>query len=143
MGATFSAVKTLIVPAIISLILFLLSTFVLYPLWQRYRNRYSQYLPLDTISEQTSSLRARITGGIGRLIFTTRWGTHLTDRLVIGGRESFDSEDGEELEDVDESTGRGGNNSVSIDSSRRLSRDLEEGFIDDSDEDSDNGPRSR
>ncbi|KAK4656579.1 hypothetical protein QC762_205550 [Podospora pseudocomata] len=136
MGATFSAVKTLVVPAIISLILFLLSTFVLYPLWQRYRNRYSQYLPIDTLSEQTSSLRARITGGLSNLIFTSRWSTGFADRLVVGGRPSFDSEDGEELEDVDESTGRGGNIGDSIDSSRRLSRDLEEGFIDDSDESS-------
>ncbi|KAK4203694.1 hypothetical protein QBC40DRAFT_166458, partial [Triangularia verruculosa] len=135
--------QTLIIPAIISLILFLLSTFVLWPLWQRYRNRYSQYLPLDTISEQTSSVRARVTSWLGSLIFTTRWGTHLTDRLVIGGRESFDSEDGEELEDVDESTGRGGNNGDSIDSSRRLSRDLEEGFIDDSDESSSSDDDSR
>ncbi|CAP73142.1 uncharacterized protein PODANS_2_5550 [Podospora anserina S mat+] len=115
--------QTLVVPAIISLILFLLSTFVLYPLWQRYRNRYSQYLPIDTLSEQTSSLRARITGGLSSLIFTSRWSTGFADRLVVGGRPSFDSEDGEELEDVDESTGRGGNIGDSIDSSRRLSRE--------------------
>ncbi|KAK0635326.1 hypothetical protein B0T17DRAFT_502878 [Bombardia bombarda] len=139
MSASFSVIKTLVVPALISLILFLASTYVFIPLWQRYRNRYSQYLPLETISSQTSSIRARVQGFFGRLLVPSSWRQRLQDRLVVAERGSdagYDSDEGEELGDVDESTrsvltpGR----NVAIDSARRLSRDLEEGFRDDSDE---------
>lgn len=144
MGATLSAIKTLIVPALISLIFFLLLTFVLFPLWQRYRNRYSQYLPLDTISNRTSSIRARIQGTISRFMLPYLRRPTLSDRIVVAGRDSFDSEDGEELEDVDDSaTERGRNSHETIDNTRRLSRDLEEGFMDDSDEESDTSQRVR
>lgn len=68
----------------------------------------------------------------------------MSDRIVVAGRDSFDSEDGEELEDVDDSaTERGRNSHETIDNTRRLSRDLEEGFMDDSDEESDTSQRVR
>ncbi|KAK4460234.1 hypothetical protein QBC42DRAFT_272925 [Cladorrhinum samala] len=142
MGNTFSAVKTLIVPAIISLIIFLISTFVIVPLWRRYRNRYSQYLPLDTISNQTMSLRARMQSAITNFLISSTWRARMPDSVVVAGRGSFDSDDGEELGDVDEAaTGR--TNSNEIDSTRRLSRDLEQGFIDDSDEEAEVTGRGR
>ncbi|KAH8887486.1 hypothetical protein GQ53DRAFT_296891 [Thozetella sp. PMI_491] len=139
MGATASVVKTLIVPALISLILFLGTTYVIFPLWQRYRNRYSQYLPLESISNQTSSLRARIQNGIGNMLVPSSWRQRLHDRLVVGGETAsdagYDSEEGEELGDVDGARSRDlGSRDNGIDSNRRLSRDLEEGFIDDSDD---------
>lgn len=56
--------QTLIVPAIVSLLIFLLTTYVLLPFWRRYRARYAQYLPLDSLSNQTSSLRHRIVNRI-------------------------------------------------------------------------------
>ncbi|KAL2152007.1 hypothetical protein VTH82DRAFT_5191 [Thermothelomyces myriococcoides] len=137
MGSTLAAIKTLIVPAVISLILFLVTSFVLVPLWQRYRNRYSQYLPLETISNQTLSLRARLYGLMVRLLAPSTWRNRATNRVAVADRSSFDSDDGEELENVDENASRGrlsqqsGN---SIDSTTRLSRDLEVGFMDDSDD---------
>ncbi|KAK3308646.1 uncharacterized protein B0T15DRAFT_550866 [Chaetomium strumarium] len=138
MGATVSAIKTLIVPAIVSLLLFLISTFVLVPLWQRYRNRYSQYLPLETISNQTLSLRARMQGAMARFMTPSVWRARVSERVAVAERGSFDSEEGEELSEVDEPIGRRvldqQRGSNTIDSSRRLSRDLEEGFMDDSDE---------
>ncbi|KAK3945043.1 hypothetical protein QBC46DRAFT_372602 [Diplogelasinospora grovesii] len=143
MGATASVIKTLVIPALISLILFLVSTYVLIPLWLRYRNRYSQYLPLETISNQTSSLRTRLQNGIGSLLVPSTWRRRLQDRLVVADRTSsdgdYDSEEGEELGDVDEPTTDRrrvldlGRHPV-VDDTRRLSRDLEEGFRDDSDE---------
>ncbi|KAL2138941.1 hypothetical protein VTI28DRAFT_6006 [Corynascus sepedonium] len=142
MGSTFSAIKTLIVPAIISLILFLVTTFVLIPLWQRYRNRYSQYLPLETISNQTLTLRARLHGAVVRFLAPSTWRARASDGVAVAERSSFDSEDGEELDDVDESIARGALSQQSgdhIDSTRRLSRDLEEGFMDDSDDEAERG----
>ncbi|KAI1852857.1 hypothetical protein JX265_009831 [Neoarthrinium moseri] len=148
MGTTFSAVKTLIVPAVISLIIFLICTYVLVPLWRQYRQRYSQYLPLDTISDRTSSLRARVQGAIANLIIPSRFRMGVRERLVSAedSDAGFDSDDGEELDVVDDDR----RHALSLDTSgrreqtdsiRRLSRDLEEGFMDDSDEEGDNRPR--
>ncbi|KAK3686017.1 hypothetical protein B0T22DRAFT_238677 [Podospora appendiculata] len=137
-GSTFSVIKTLIIPALISLIIFLLSTFVIIPLWQRYRNRYSQYLPLDSITSGTSSIRARIQNGIARWLVPSAWRQRLQDRLVVaehGSDAGFDSDDGEELGEVDESRRGVLGLRTHIDHTARLSRDLEEGFKDDSDED--------
>ncbi|KAL2021197.1 hypothetical protein VTK56DRAFT_7384 [Thermocarpiscus australiensis] len=138
MGATVSVIKTLIIPALVALIVFIVSTQVLVPLWKRYRNRYGQYLPLETISNQTLSVRARMQNAVSRLLAPSAWRVRVSHRLVAGDRGSFDSEEGEELGEVDESAARrvSGHprNHHTIGSPRRLSRDLEEGFMDDSEE---------
>ncbi|KAI1103256.1 hypothetical protein F4804DRAFT_235322 [Jackrogersella minutella] len=145
MGTTVSVVKTLIIPAVISLILFLLSNYVLVPLWRHYRARYSQYLPLDTISNHTSTLRGRIQDTLARWLVPSTWRFTTRDRVVIGDNESdigFSSEEGEELDDVDDDRRHAlsldTHNPDGADSLRRLSRDLEEGFRDDSDEEDQN-----
>ena len=118
--------KTLIVPAIVSLLLFLVLTFGLFPLWQRYRNRYSQYLPLETISSHTLSLRARVQGAVVRFMAPSVWRARVSEHVVVAGRNSFDSDDGEELGAVDEATARAvldQRRGAAIDSSRRLSRE--------------------
>ncbi|KAI1414607.1 hypothetical protein F5Y13DRAFT_158921 [Hypoxylon sp. FL1857] len=150
MGSTLSVVKTLIIPAVISLILFLLSTYVLVPLWRHYRTRYSQYLPLDTISTHTSSIRGRIQDAMARWLLPSRWRFSLHERLVVGDDASdlgFSSEEGEELDEVHDDPRHAlsldTHNLEHTDSMRRLSRDLEEGFRDDSDEEVDNTRRVR
>ncbi|KAF6841762.1 hypothetical protein CPLU01_00434 [Colletotrichum plurivorum] len=145
MGSTISIVKTLIVPAVISLILFLVSTYVAIPLWLKWRNRYSQYLPIDTISTSTVSLRHRIQNGIARMMIPSTWRRNAHERLVVATDASDDGEDGEELGEVGEETRRAMSEDArrgGQDSTRRLSRDLEEGFRDDSD-DSDDGGNER
>ncbi|KAK1835813.1 hypothetical protein QBC39DRAFT_128298 [Podospora conica] len=137
MGASFSVIKTLIIPAIISLTLYLLSHFLLIPLWRHYHLRYSTYLPLDTVRTQTSSIRAKVSDWIVRLLAKPMFSRSGATVVVVADQDTraSDSEDGEELGRVNESTRRAhGQNSGSVDSSRRLSRDLEEGFMDDSDE---------
>ncbi|RCI07680.1 hypothetical protein L249_5737 [Ophiocordyceps polyrhachis-furcata BCC 54312] len=136
--STISAVKTLVVPAVISLVIFLLLSFVLLPVWRRYRSRYGQYLPLNTLSERTSSLRHRI---VGRLPSLGPLATFLGGRSVVFAPNSMamdaDLDDGEELDDVDDDMWFAMERHVPAahtDSTRRLSRDLEEGFMDDSDE---------
>jgi hypothetical protein len=117
----------LIVPAIISLIIFLVSSYLLYPLWQHYRYRYSHYLPLDTITSQTSSIRTRVQDAIAKWLAPSAWRRSAQSRLVVaeeGSDAGFDSDDGEELSEVDESTRR--EHSVddgTIDTARRLSRE--------------------
>ncbi|KAH8163100.1 hypothetical protein CIB48_g5148 [Xylaria polymorpha] len=144
MGTTISVIKTLLIPALISLVLFLVLTYLVLPLWRHYRNRYSQYLPLDTISTQTTSLRIRMQDALARWISSTsRWRLRNGDRVVVADDESdvgFGSEEGEELNEVDEDR----RHALSLDThhqhadnNRRLSRDLEEGFRDDSDNDDD------
>ncbi|KPM41267.1 hypothetical protein AK830_g5291 [Neonectria ditissima] len=142
MGATVSVIKTLIVPAVISLIIFVLLTYVVLPAWRTYRSRYSQYLPLDSLSSQTSSLRQRIAAGLASISLPGSWSP---DRnLVFDSRASSDDglgdDDGEELGDVDDETWRVMGRDVQTDQpdhNRRLSRDLEEGFRDDSDDEPD------
>ncbi len=91
--------QTLLVPAVTSLIIFLFLTYALLPTWRRYRNRYSQYMPLDGFSDRTSSLRTRITDRLSRLRLPWR-----RDREVVSatGGTVHDLSDGEELGDVDE-----------------------------------------
>ena len=102
------------IPAVISLILFLVSTYALIPLWRRYRARYSQYIPLDRISDHTSTIRGRVQDTLARWIMPAgwRWQFMPRDRLVVaaggaGGSGDLDlssdagfSSDGEELEIV-------------------------------------------
>ncbi|KAM4056393.1 hypothetical protein HRG_003309 [Hirsutella rhossiliensis] len=136
MASTLSLAKTLFVPAVVSLVIFLLLTFALVPIWRRYRNRYAQYLPLDSISERTSSLRHRI---MGRFATFGPLATFIGGRNVAFAPNSVldDEADGEELDDVDEEIWRAIERhvpAVQPDNTRRLSRDLEEGFMDDSDD---------
>ncbi|RGP62005.1 hypothetical protein FSPOR_9560 [Fusarium sporotrichioides] len=130
-----SVIKTLIVPAVISLLLFILLTYVLIPLWRRYA-RYSQYLPLDTLSSHTSSLRERITARVA----AWRSNRDVAFASDDGFDDGLDDDDGEELGNVDEATWRqmeADTRAARPDNARRLSRDLEEGFRDDSDDEPD------
>jgi hypothetical protein len=142
----------LIIPALISLILYLLISYALVPIWKRYRGRYSQYLPLDTIASQSVSWRQRIKNALIRNLLPSTWRTDFgRDGYAVNGQDSsdFDEEEGEELYEVDENR----REALSLDARRgrnedgsRLSRDLEEGFKDDSedeDEDEDSTPDER
>lgn len=113
------------------------------PVWKRYRGRYSSYLPLDTISTRTTSLRQRFQDAIVRWIQPSAWredGERYTVNAQDGAGSDLDSEEGEELYEVDDHR----REALSLDARRgrnedgsRLSRDLEEGFRDDSDEEDD------
>jgi hypothetical protein len=143
MSSTLSAIKTLLAPAIVSLILFLGVTFVAIPAWRRYRNRYSQYLPLESISNHTSSIRHRITARLGRMLLPSTWSfeRHFALSSRGGPRDSSDDDDleqGEELADQDTwPTLERQIGTSRPDNTRRLSRDLEQGFRDDSDDSED------
>lgn len=99
--------QTLIVPAVIALLVFLLVSYVLVPMWQRYRNRYSQYLPIDRISSGPALLRQRFQGGIVGAFMPSILRRRY-ERVVVAtdnaSEADFNSEDGEELEVVNDST---------------------------------------
>lgn len=120
--------QTLVVPAVISLVIFAIFTFALVPLWTRYRSRYSQYIPVERISNHTLSLRGRIQGAIGRWVapsYFSRDGVLVGDASDAG----FSSDDGEELDNVldDDDYPRGvlsmHHRAHQDDSNRRLSRE--------------------
>lgn len=132
-------VQTLILPAAISLSIFLALSYVLVPIWQKHRAKYSRYLPLETISTQTTSLRQRVQSAIARWVLPSVWRSEHSNwnGFAVSAEDNSDTEEGEELYDIDERR----REALSLDASRihdgdgrRLSRDLEEGFRDDSDE---------
>ncbi|KAG9252327.1 uncharacterized protein F5Z01DRAFT_242102 [Emericellopsis atlantica] len=138
MGDKTSFLKTLVVPAIISLALFVVLSYVLIPAYNRYRTRYSQYLPIESITATGSSLRERVITRIARFA-NRREERHMSaDALSIDNRdEEIDDSEGEELGAVDARTRRMVASHGRADSADtpRLSRDLEAGFRDDSDDD--------
>ncbi|CAD6501665.1 BgTH12-01915 [Blumeria graminis f. sp. triticale] len=139
----FSVLKTLAITAIISLILYLVMSYVLVPVWKRYRDRYNSYLPLSAISSQTNSLRQRTQEALIENFVPTTWRSRLHGRYQASADDGsdFDEDDGEELYEVENNRREEislAAQSGRIENRRRLSRDLEEGFKDDSDSDSGN-----
>ncbi|ROT42135.1 hypothetical protein SODALDRAFT_8210 [Sodiomyces alkalinus F11] len=144
-----TALKPLLVTAAVSLLLFLIGTYVALPVWRRARQRYAQYIPLDSLSSQTSSFRQRVQNGLSQFAANPFWRRNPSGGTVVDG-DAFDdgvaSEDGEELGHVDPNSRR----RLAEDAQRngpdntgRLSRDLEEGFRDDSSDEGGNNRNSR
>jgi hypothetical protein len=140
----------LVIPAIISLILYLLISYVIVPVWKRYRGRYSHYLPLDTITTRTTTFRQRFQDALVRYLLPSTWRTDFGGRRYTvsaqdGTGSDLDEEEGEELYEVDDHR----REALSLDAMRgrnedgsRLSRDLEEGFRDDSEDEDDAQPNT-
>ncbi|KAI9882938.1 MAG: Processing alpha glucosidase I [Watsoniomyces obsoletus] len=146
--------QTIFVPALISLALYLLLSLVIVPFARSHRHRYDQYLPLDALSTRTMSLRQRIADSLTTLVLPSTWGFpargaadswpsrarrgSLSDSDDDSDEDDgiFDPEDGEHLVGVAMDARR----REALESRRsdvsngecRLSRDLEEGFRDDS-----------
>lgn len=98
--------QTLIVPAVTALIIFLVVSYVAVPVWRRARDRYSQYVPMDTISSSTLSLRHRLSSGLSNMIANPPWRRYTSQSIVVGadGADDVLSNDGEELTSVDPRT---------------------------------------
>lgn len=146
--------QSLLLPALIALALFLLLTHVLIPAYRRHRQRYAQYLPVSdswqsSLASSTSTLRQRMSDALMTLVLPSRWGewrfrryASQRSRVVDAEGERGDEEMGDIPEDVeDDDMVPGRRDAVSldqrssgIDSNRRLSRELEEGFRDSSEE---------
>ncbi|OKL56940.1 hypothetical protein UA08_07913 [Talaromyces atroroseus] len=146
---------TLIIPALISLAIYLLFSYLIIPFFRRYRQRYSQYLPLSRISAHTLPLRERIGDALMHFFLPSTW--RLRRHQVVVGTEGDESPDGNSRHRRDNSDSisifdEEGENMADMnymsearrealearrstsDAQVRLGRDLEEGFMDDSDE---------
>lgn len=136
----------LFLPAVIASALYLLCAYVLYPLYCRHRDRYAQYLPLDAISSHTTSLRDRITRSISNFVLHragssrdvgSGWAYDDARRgsSASGDEFHFGEEEGESMVGFDMGRRehvRESRRSTRPQNERRLSRDLEEGFRDES-----------
>lgn len=143
MGSSLSFAKNLLVPASIALALYILLSFIIVPFFGRYHQRYSQYLPLESISAHTLSLRDRAANAVMRVFLPSTW------RCRRGGNDdqrdniSIFDEEGEIMVGMNmdsarrQTLERRQNNPAELEG--RLSRDLEEGFMDDSDDEAE-GP---
>ncbi|KAK4869667.1 hypothetical protein LT330_006049 [Penicillium expansum] len=136
---------TILIPAAIALSIYIIASCVIIPFFRRYHQRYSQYLPLHSISAHTLSLRDRIADKLMHFFLPSqwRWGAHIADHDT----ESIDDEEGEILVGMDMDSVRRGaleqrRRDDLADTQSRLSRDLEEGFMDDSDEEGSERSRS-
>lgn len=145
MANSLGLVKTLLIPALVSLAIYLAIFFALIPFIRRYRQRYSQYLPLHTISAHTSSLRDRISDTVMRFVLRA---TNCRRREVEGQEDSssvFDDEEGEGMVGFEMDAARRAalDRRRDVGSDARLNRDLEEGFMDDSDDEDTDTRQSR
>jgi hypothetical protein len=142
--------QILLIPALTASALYLLLAHLILPLLRKHRARYNQYLPLETISSTSTTLRDRFSNFLTRLARPPGrvadggggWG----DGDGEGDFEAFGDEEGESMVGFDfrrqEREVRGGR-VESLWSDGRLSRDLEEGFRDDSEDEEEEGRRGR
>ncbi|KAJ5936495.1 hypothetical protein N7454_005130 [Penicillium verhagenii] len=141
MGSTSNVAKTILVPASIALSVYLLFSFLIIPFFRRYHQRYSQYLPLHTISAHTLSVRDRMADAVMRCFLPSSWrrGAHLDDHDNI----DIDDDEGELMVGMGMDAARREalerHRSAATEPQPRLSRELEEGFMDDSDSESSEG----
>ncbi|KAM0691212.1 hypothetical protein Q7P36_009983 [Cladosporium allicinum] len=129
--------------------LYLLLAHLILPLLRKHRARYNQYLPLETISSTSTTLRDRFSNFLTRLArppgrVADGGGGGWGDGDGEGDFEAFGDEEGESMVGFDfrrqEREVRGGR-VESLWSDSRLSRELEEGFRDDSEDDEDESGR--
>lgn len=167
--------QTVFIPALISLVLYLVLSYGVIPFVRRYRHRYHQYLPLEQLSSRTTSFRQRIADGLTALVLPSTWlmRRRRARETVDGSSELQNGNNNDDVDDEDDDGGvyttmmgnDGGDGnaehmaSLELDSrrrealegrrselgdgDRRLSRDLEEGFRDDSDDEDENGGDER
>ena len=135
-------------PALFSLATYLLFSHLIYPFIRNHRHRADRYLPLDRISSHTTSIRHRLSEMVYNVLMPSSWARErnrraLEDMGPFDGDDNslFDEDEGEDMVGFNfdarrrEALERGG--SEDRPGPRRLSRDLEEGFKDDSEEEAD------
>jgi hypothetical protein len=131
------------VPLFLAAILYVLLALIILPFVRRHRSRYSQYLPMPAgVPEFSSSWRTKVSDALYNLFAPATWGRN--HRVVDGSGgdhnddELFDDEEGEGMvgfDPIDERRREALEQRRSMmEEERRLGRDLEEGFKDDSDD---------
>ncbi|KAI9813820.1 MAG: hypothetical protein M1827_003610 [Pycnora praestabilis] len=150
-----TVVQTVLIPAFISLALYLIITYLILPFVRQHRHRYNQYLPVNRLATHTTSLRQRISDILASSLLPSSWRRNRNSRSIVDGSHGageddgslFDEEEGEGMVGFDIDVSRRaalqrGDIGI-VDGERRLSRDLEEGFRDDSDDENRDGGVAR
>ncbi|KAK4968196.1 hypothetical protein LTR66_011822 [Elasticomyces elasticus] len=151
MGGFIEVTKIVLLPALAALALYSLIAQVIIPLIRRHRQRYSQYTPLHStsFSDRANGLRNRIGNGLtafvlpsfGRARNVTVPNGSSRERSMSGSDEElFGDEQGENMVSFEQDERRRRREEAErirghIEDRRRLSRDLEEGFMDESEDD--------
>lgn len=133
--------QTILIPLFLAAILYVLLALLILPFVRRHRSRYSQYIPMPAgVSDFPTSWRTKVSDALYNLFVPSTWGRN---RTVIDGSahaddELFDDEEGEGMvgfDPIDERRREALEQRRSMmEEERRLGRDLEEGFKDDSDD---------
>ncbi|KAF2002498.1 hypothetical protein P154DRAFT_594281 [Amniculicola lignicola CBS 123094] len=148
MAAFVHFLKTIFIPLFFAALLYLVLAHFLLPFIRRHRSRYSQYLPVSSdMIPSTVSWRNRAADALYNLFVPSSWGRNRNMQVVDAhDEELFDDEEGEGMvgfDPIDERRREAleQRRSMMGDEDRRLGRDLEEGFKDDSDDDCDDERR--
>ncbi|CAN9173428.1 unnamed protein product [Alternaria alternata] len=133
--------KTILVPLFLAAILYVLLAFIILPFVRRHRSRYSQYLPMPaTVTDFPTSWRTNLSDALYNLFAPSTW---VRQRGLVDGSgqhddDLFDDEEGEGMvgfDPIDERRREALEQRRSImEEERRLGRELEEGFKDDSED---------
>lgn len=155
MAAFIHFLKTIFIPLSLAALLYVLLALVLFPFIRRHRARYSQYLPLNTptlasLSTDTSSFRSRLFSALYDFFVPKSWRRPRNVDGLDGEGDPDDSalfsdEEGEGMvgfDPLDERRREVARERMNgVWGERRLSRELEEGFRDDSDEEEEDDRR--
>ncbi|KAI9786540.1 MAG: hypothetical protein M1835_003033 [Candelina submexicana] len=142
MSGILGFLKTILTPALISLFLYMLFSYILLPIYRTHRSRYQSYIPLPTsLTSTTDNLRQRLSSFLNPSSQRQRNTYHSTSS-ESESEGLFSEEEGEGMVRFEISEGRREALAregmlVGTEGDGRLSRDLEEGFRDDSDEEVD------
>ncbi|KAF2033415.1 hypothetical protein EK21DRAFT_49859, partial [Setomelanomma holmii] len=134
--------KTILIPLFLAAILYVLLALIILPFVRRHRSRYSQYLPMPAgMSEFQTSWRTKLSDALYNLFMPSTW---TRNRRVVDGSggehedELFDDEEGEGMvgfDPIDQRRREALEQRRSMmEEERRVGRDLEQVFKDDSDD---------
>ncbi|KAJ4989078.1 hypothetical protein SVAN01_05516 [Stagonosporopsis vannaccii] len=142
--------RGLLLPLAIALALYLATTLLLLPFIRRHRTRYTQYLPTPNASALTThatTWRTTLSDALYTLFMPSTW----TRQPAIHVHADSSDDDDDDDDDFDDEQGEGmvgfepvdqrrrealdARRSLVVDEQRRLGRDLEQGFRDDSSDD--------
>lgn len=129
----------ILIPLFIALVLYLSATLVLLPFIRRHRTRYSHYLPMPTtLSTHASSWRTKLSDALYALFLPTTWSRQPAVHVHDDDASDLDDAEGEGMvgfDPVDDRRREALEQRRSlVDEERRLGRELEQGFKDDSDD---------
>ncbi|KAL9116645.1 MAG: hypothetical protein Q9187_006829 [Circinaria calcarea] len=137
--------KSIVFPPLVAFLIYLVSIYIFLPLYRK-RTRYAQYLPLPIAPFASSSnrpslvsrIRDRLSGALSAFSRGNNWQRRQSQATDDSLFDDEELEEGIGMDGLEDDTGPG---NPAVERDRRLSRDLEVGFRDDSDDEDGHGRR--